>query len=179
MSSDAPFTFPVPLGQIPPRGRRFHIAPDEAARRAIAEALRIVELTELSAELTLLPTGADAYSVRGSLSATVVQTDVVTLDPVSQEVRESIDLTLLPAEEAGAEAARKAQSLAALDMPEDRDVYRGGKIDLGAIVVEHLALGLDPYPRSPEAEFRGHEEGSLDEKISPFAALAKLKREAE
>jgi len=178
MSSDPPFKFSAPLGRIPPRGRHFSIAPDESARRAIAAALGIVELAELSAEITVDPTGADAYSVRGSLSAKLVQTDVVTLEPVSQEVRESIDLTLLPARDA-AGTARKAQSLAGLDMPEDRDVYRGGEIDLGRIVVEHLALGLDPYPRSPGVEFPGHEEGAPDEKISPFAALSKLKREGE
>jgi uncharacterized metal-binding protein YceD (DUF177 family) len=179
MKSKPPFTFPVPLGQIPPRGRRFRIAPDESARHAIAEALGIVEVAELSAELLVAPAGVDAYSVRGPLSAVVIQTDIVTLEPVRQDVGESIDLTLVPAEEAARRGPRKVPLLTALAIPEDRDVYRDGKIDLGEIVVEHLALGLDPYPRSPGVEFPGHEEGGVDQEVSPFAALAKLKREGE
>ena len=154
MNSGPPFAFAVPLGQIPPRGKHFRIAPDESARRAMAEALGIVEVAELSGELEVRPMGAEAFSVRGTLTATVVQTDVVTLEPVRQEVSEAIDLTLLPADDAvrGA-AARRSRSR---DDSDDRDVYRGGNIDLGAIVVEHLALGLDPYPRSPDVEFPGH-----------------------
>lgn len=179
MKNASPFSFAVALGQIPARGKHFLIEPDESARRAIADALRIVEIGELSAELQVTPAGADAYSVRGPLSAAVVQTDVVTLDPVHQEVRESIDLTLVPAEAAATGTFGVTQSLADLDVPEDRDVYRDGKIDLGEIVIEHLALGLDPYPRSPGVEFPGHEEGTGELKASPFAALATLKRDGE
>ena len=127
----------------------------------------------------MLPTGADAYSVRGSLSATVVQTDVVTLEPVSQEVSESIDLTLLPAEDAAAERPeRRSRSLCSTCRRTAMSTGVEKSISV-RIVVEHLALGLDPYPRSPGVEFPGHEEGAPDEKISPFAALAKLKREGE
>ena len=35
-------------------------------------------------------------------------------------------------------------------------IYQNGRIDLGAIVAEHLALGLDPYPRTPGVDFPGH-----------------------
>jgi len=159
MNCVPPFVFAVPLGQIPPRGKHFRIAPDGPARRSIAEALGIMELAELNAEMEVLPTGADAYSVRGLLTATVVQTDVVTLEPVRQEVSESIDLTLLPADDAPTEAHGKGTSPAAIDMRDDRDVYRGRKIDLGSIAVEHLALGLDPYPPPPEWIFQDMKKG--------------------
>ncbi|HEY1452267.1 MAG TPA: DUF177 domain-containing protein, partial [Roseiarcus sp.] len=46
-----------------------------------------------------------------------------------------------------------------------------GKIDLGALTAEHFALGLDPYPRKPGAEFVAPDEQAAPD--SPFAALAK------
>ena len=50
----------------------------------------------------------------------------------------------------------------------------GGAVDLGALAVEFLMLGLDPYPRKPGAVF---EEPPQDRKAEAgaFAALAKLK----
>ena len=59
------------------------------------------------------------------------------------------------------------------------DVYRDGRIDLGAIVAEHLALGLDPYPRSPGVAFDGHIEDDPAADPSPFAALAALKSDKD
>jgi hypothetical protein len=51
-------------------------------------------------------------------------------------------------------------------------------IDLGEVVVEQLALTLDPYPRAPGAVFDpaalpGYE--APEAEVSPFAALVKLK----
>ena len=60
-----------------------------------------------------------------------------------------------------------------------RDGYcRTGPQDLGRHIVcaevtaEFLALGLDPYPRKPEADFAYTEDAG---KENPFAALAGLK----
>src|SRR5262249_59663916 len=50
----------------------------------------------------------------------------------------------------------------------------GGAIDLGAIAIEFLILGLDPYPRKPDAVFQGSAVG--DDAAHPFAALAALKK---
>ena len=50
-----------------------------------------------------------------------------------------------------------------------------GQIDLGALTAEFLALGLDPYPRKPDADFQLRAIG--DPADSPFAALGKLKRD--
>lgn len=174
--SDAPFSFPVLIARIPAAGKHFSIAPDEDARSAIAQAIGIVEVVALTAEMDVRAIGAEAFAVTGALSASVVQTDVVTLEPVRQDVSESIDLTLVPAMDS---RPRKAPADEAVEAPDARDVYRGGKIDLGAIVVEHLALGLDPYPRSPGVEFPGHVEAPPEPESSPFAALAKLKPKPE
>jgi hypothetical protein len=58
---------------------------------------------------------------------------------------------------------------------EGPEYYHGGQIDLGVIAAEHLALGLDPYPRGAGSEFQGHVEEASGPGFSPFAALARLR----
>ena len=74
---------------------------------------------------------------------------------------EAIDLTLKSA--GGDREQAKALPISRLRLKRTmRDVYHDGRIDLGAIVGEHLALGLDPYPRSPGVAFAGHIEDEPD-----------------
>jgi len=58
-----------------------------------------------------------------------------------------------------------------LDAEDPPDEADGDVVDLGAYVVETLALALDPFPRKPGAVFEAPEEKPS---ISPFAALARL-----
>lgn len=176
--SGEPLSLVVLVARVPAGGKHFRVEANDQERHAVAAALGIVEVAELTAELDVRPTGRDAYAVRGALSATVVQTDVVTLEPVRQEVREEVDVTLVPAED-GSTRKEKTEMETGIDAAEDRDVYRNGRIDLGALVVEHLALGLDPYPKSPGTEFPGHFEPVSNTESSPFSVLAGLKREPE
>jgi uncharacterized metal-binding protein YceD (DUF177 family) len=173
-----PFSTLLPVHQVPAGGKHVRIEPDEGQRRAIAEALEIGGVEALTADLDVRPMGAEAFSVRGELTAAVVQNDVVTLDPVRQDVSESIDLTLVPAADDSSHRKQKVETIETDDQDE-RDVYRNGRIDLGAIVFEHLALGLDPYPRAPDAEFSGHIEDDAAAAPSAFAALASLKRDKD
>jgi hypothetical protein len=171
--SGAIFFRPLRVERIPPAGKHVRIEANEEERRAVAAALGIVDLTALAAEVDVRRQAGDAVAVKGKLSAHVVQTDVVTLDPVAQDVAEEIDVTLTPAEDVsrgkGAEPAPA----------EERDLYSHGEIDLGSIAVEHLALGLDPYPRAAGAAFSDHIEDDSVSRPSPFAALGHLKRDRE
>jgi uncharacterized metal-binding protein YceD (DUF177 family) len=119
-----------------------------------------------------------SFSVRGTLAASVVQTDVVTLEPIAQDVAEEIDVTLMRAE-GPAPRPRRPEILVDAVEADGPDLYRNGRIDLGAIVGEHLALGLDPYPRAPGVDFPGHVEDDPEADPSPFAALANLKLREE
>src|SRR5206468_9602 len=114
------------------------LTPNDEERAAIATALDIVEVIDLKGEIEVRPVGAEAFAVRGTLNAAVVQTDVVTLDPVRQDMVEEIDLMLRPGEDTN----RKGESeQSGLEAAAEHDVYRGGRIDLGVILLEHLALG--------------------------------------
>jgi len=174
--SGAPFSHVVRVERIPPRGKRFHVEANEAERRAIADALGIVEVAALAADLDVKHLAGGDVGVRGTLTATVSQTDVVTLEPVRQEMVEEIDVTLAAAEEAG---GRKRKAVEEETPGDERDLYERGEIDLGAIAVEHLVLGLDPYPRAAGVAFEGHVEDAAGAAESPFAELRRLKRDGE
>ncbi len=169
-----PFSYEIAAYEIPGAGKRYRIEADAEARRRLAAALDIPEIVSLTAEVEAKPLRGGEIAVRGVLSASVVQTDVVTLDPVGQEVQQDIDVTLERAEGAGRDRKGKGRRAKTAEA-EERDTYRNGRIDLGAVVGEHLALGLDPYPKAPDAAFAGYIEDDPADDPSPFAALARLK----
>lgn len=169
-----PFSFSIVAADVPAEGRRYHVEADEEQRLALAELLDIPAVESLAADLEVRPVRGGALSVRGALKASVVQTDVVSLDPIKQTMAEDIDVILIQAEPT-ARQRRAGKELVAAAEEDGPDLYHKGRIDLGIIVREHLALGLDPYPRAPDAEFPGHVEDDPARDPSPFAALAALK----
>jgi uncharacterized protein len=150
--SSEPFSHLVPVRDIPPGGRHYTLEAGEAERQRLAESLDIPAVAALAAELDVHPVTSRGFTVRGRLQASVVQTDVVTLEPVTLDVSEDVDVTLMPAEAAGPKSKR-AEILVDLAEEDGPDLFHNGRIDLGVIVAEHLALGLDPYPRAPGTDF--------------------------
>jgi hypothetical protein len=97
---------------------------------------------------------------------------VVTLDPLENKVEEQVDLVFLPPREAAADGG-KAITEGELADPDAVEPLTADAVDLGAIATEFLLLGIDPYPRKPEAKF---EPLVKDAAAHPFAALAALKK---
>jgi uncharacterized metal-binding protein YceD (DUF177 family) len=167
-----PFSFSVVANDIPAEGRRYRLQADAEELRRLAESLDIPEVGTLTADLDVRPVAGQSVVIRGTLNASVVQTDVVTLEPVHQQVAEEVDLTLVKADATW--PGLKPGELVDATEPDGPDLYHNGRIDLGVIVAEHLALGLDPYPRAPGVDFPGYVEDDPTADPSPFAALAKL-----
>jgi hypothetical protein len=178
----APWHVPVTLEDVPETGQHFDLEADAEVRAAVAKAAGLRGLPRLAANFDVTRRGTDGSHVGlhvglhvvGAVSATVGQTCVVTLDPVDNEIEETIDLVFVlqqAPEPAGDDGAEK---------PEPRDVkwsdpepLIGGVIDLGAIATEFMILGLDPYPRKQGAVFQPPHDDKPDP--GPFAGLAKLK----
>jgi uncharacterized metal-binding protein YceD (DUF177 family) len=166
-----PWSAVVAVDEVPETGRRLDLTADAETRAAIARVAGVREVARLQANFDLARHGRDSLRVVGSVSATVEQTCVVTLDPVRNEVVEAIDLLFAPQLEAAAgDAHAGAQTVDADDPPE---VLAGGAVDLGAVATEFLLLGIDPYPRRPDAVFDAPRAGGPT--ANPFAALARLK----
>jgi hypothetical protein len=166
------WSVPVTLHEVPLTGRRFELAADEAARAAIAKSADLRALPRLEAAFDVSRHGADGLRVVGRVCATVGQVCVVTLDPIENEVEEMVDLVFVPGTGAAADAAGRIDpEEPAEEAPEP---LLGDSVDLGAIATEFLILGIDLYPRTPDAVFQAPP--VEDSAEHPFAALAALRR---
>jgi uncharacterized metal-binding protein YceD (DUF177 family) len=163
-----PWNVPIRVDDVPETGRRVELTADEATRNGIAAAAGVNGVTRLEATFDLARHGRSGLHVVGGISATVRQTCVVTLEPLSNEVSESIDLLFAPARAHSGAASQTAAEAAELPEP-----IVDGMIDLGAVATEFLILGIDPYPRKPGAVF---EAPRRDQEATAFAALAALKK---
>ena len=162
---------PIAVDEIPESGRRIELAADADTREAIARLAGVSALPRLEAGFDLTRHGRDGLRVVGRVSATVGQTCVVTLEPLQNEVDEAVNLLFTPQlnpKPAPAEGPRS------IDADEPPEALRDGVVDLGAVVLEFLILGIDPYPRKPAAVFAAPPAG--DAGAHPFAALAALKK---
>lgn len=153
----------------------FDIAPDEAERAALARLMDARAVRKMRFAGTLAPMEKGGWRLDAELGATVVQTCVITLDPVTTRIDQPVHRRFLPAQQV---------SGAAIDLsPDDDDEIEplGPRIDLGLVATEALALALPAYPRKEGAELSGRSvapEGVRpleDADVKPFSALAALK----
>jgi uncharacterized metal-binding protein YceD (DUF177 family) len=167
--SDA-FAHRLPIDRVRD-GERIDIAAGEDERRGIAERLGLPSLDRLEAHATLTRDGA-AIRAEGRVAAALVQSCVVTGDPVAAHIDEPFAVAFLPEPMSGSHD----EEIELGDKDCDVMFHDGATIDLGAAVIDTLALALDPYPRSAGAEAALKEAGVLSEELAgPFAALAKLR----
>jgi hypothetical protein len=166
------------VADVPPEtGAHFALTADEQARAAIARIAGIRELSQLDATFDVTRQGADGLHVLGEVFATVGQNCVVTLEPLANEIEEKVDILFSPPlpgveleeDEDDESGKRSGGSKRNLDGPEP---LLDGAIDLGALAIEFLLLGIDPYPRKPGAKFDPPRD--LEPDPGPFAALAGL-----
>jgi hypothetical protein len=166
----APWHIPVAADDIAETGRHFDLVADESIRAAVARLAGLRELPRLEATFDVMRRGAGLH-VAGQVSATVGQNCVVTLEPLTSEIEETIDLDFTPQRSPLPEQAETEARARDVKFNEPEPLI-GGMVDLGAIATEFLILGLDPYPRKQGAVFEAPKDGKAD--AGPFAALGKL-----
>ena len=156
----------VDVERLPGLGGRFRVEANEEERAALARLYKLPGIASLTGDFVVSGDSRRA-KVKGQVRAEITQTCVVTLEPIPGRVEEEVDLVYAEA----APAASPEEAERRLIDPPDEIV--GGRIDLGALTAEYLALGVDPYPRKDDASFAPPEDAA--ETDSPFAALRKLK----
>jgi hypothetical protein len=185
------FSRPLRVEEVPNEGLDVTVSATDAERRVIASEDGLEALTKLEGALHVAPWRNGGFAVTGEMRARITQICVVTLDPFDSEIVEPIDVKFAPAlagvtatatrTAAGRRTRGRTAEAAEAPAPifefkaEDRpDPIVDGQIDLGTLVAEFLALGLDPYPRKPGVKFE--EAPPLDDTgESPFAKLEVLK----
>lgn len=153
-------------------GERIELVAGDEERQVIAQRLGLASLGRLDAN-AMLERDGPRVRAKGRLRAVLEQFCVATGDPVAEHVDEPFDLTFLPApEDHGPDDE--------IELGEDdcdTIFHDGSAIDLGTAIADTLALAMNPYPRSPDAESVLSEAGVVsEEQASPFAVLAKLKK---
>jgi hypothetical protein len=162
-----PWSVRLDVSDVSETGRHVELVADGETRAAIAALAEVAGLPRLAAEFDVTRHGRNGLRVVGHVSATVEQTCVVTLEPIESLIDEPIDLVFVP-------SATPASEVGEVEMaPDAPEELVDGAVDLGAIAIEFLILGIDPYPRKEGAVFEAPAAG--DDSAHPFAALSALK----
>lgn len=169
MSEALEFSRTLPWVAVGPEGRRQRVEANEQERAALARRFGIPAIHAFSAELELREEKSGGIRARGRLRAEVVQSCVVTLEPVTQSLDEPVDLRFLPP---GADLSDDP------DGPDEIETEERGVMQLGEALAEQLSLALDPYPRAPGAELaavlpedQAEPEEAAPQRPNPFAVL--------
>ncbi|MCP3971768.1 MAG: DUF177 domain-containing protein [Rhodobacteraceae bacterium] len=161
----------LPAGQV----HEFRLDPDEPARKAIAAALGLRGLRKLRLHGHLIPVGRADWQLKAGLGATAVQDCVVSMAPVVTRIDEPVARAYM------AELPELPES-DEIEIPDDDSAEPlAVELDLGAVMIEALALALPAYPHAEgiapvERSFSPPGAEPLDDDaVRPFAGLARLK----
>jgi len=154
---------------------RIEATPDERIR--LADYLDVPSVESMTAALSVTRWRGRGLAVRGTTRARVTQSCVVTLEPVEGLIDEEVETYFAPDV-----APRLHGSTAeAAEVPDiDVEPLINERVDIGALICEHLAIGLDPYPRKQGVAFQSEgDNGDEEEKSGAFAALASLRTDRD
>ena len=152
----------------------FDIAPTPAEAAALARLLGAQAVRKLRFAGRLVALEPRGWRLEAELGATVIQTCVVSLEPVTSRVDTPVRRTYLP------DAAPRPIDIDVLDDDEEVEPLPE-RLDLGLVATEALALALPAYPRKvgatlAAATFAAEGVRPLDDEgVKPFSALAALR----
>lgn len=140
-------------------------------RAAIVKDLGLAALDKLDTSYRITAISGGGWRLAGTLTADVVQSCVITLEPVPARIEENFKVEFW-------------RDLAEPEGGEDKSVLEGADVErlddsaipAGRIVFECLSAALDPYPRKQGASLAWDDPAAAQsEKITPFSVLGKLK----
>ena len=180
-NDDLPFSYPVKVGHISANPVRIGLEASAEELKALAKFWNVVSVEYLKAELQVSRWKKDGVKIKGEVHAAVTQSCVVTLEPVSSKIDETVEQIFVPE---GSKLARmvtneEGEIVLDPDGPDIPDQFTGDSIDVGAVVAEFAALAIDPYPRKADAEFAeaAEKEPEEEKRPSPFAVLKDWKKD--
>jgi len=167
------------LADLSEAGDEIVIVAKPADLPALAAWLGVDAIERFEATVTLRRLSPGRFHYAAEVGADVVQSCVVSLQPVASHIERRFSRTLhlaprLPRGRRPEPEAGGILTLAAGDeeVPEELESPR---FDLVAPLLEELLLAIDPYPRAEGVAFEPPEGAAEPAKESPFAALKRLK----
>ena len=163
------FSHRVALAEISQRGLTLSLEANPQERDQVAKRLGLVAVAQLAGKFALTREAGGVVRATGHLQARCTQTCVVSLEPLTRELRKPLRLRFFPrlGTQAGGvhrqdretpKAGKKTSKdgFVLIEDPfaqdeEDALFYDSQGLDLGEALVQELALSLDPYPRRENA----------------------------
>ena len=158
---------------LPTEGKRFSVETDAGERQSVATLMKVEEVVRLDARLTARRFRG-GVEVSGELFAEVIQNSVVSLEPLHQQIEETISRVFMPVSKRTRGDVTNGEIVFSYDDADPPDTYAGPVIDLTDFLLESLALAIEPYPRRPDETLEVPQEDD-GEDVSPFVALEVLK----
>ena len=165
----------VRIDRLPAAGRTVEVELDESSREKLATELKLTAVDAFFAKLSVVPLRG-GLRAQGHLTASIVQPSVVSFEPVAQDIAEDIDRVFLPQDSTAKAPTPGSEVFIDLEDEDFPDHIDGPEVDLSALLVETLALAIDPYPRLPNEDINSLGLNDDAAASGPFAGLAKLKK---
>ena len=164
------FSHIIKLSEVGGHSRSIQLSADEVARTGLMARFDLAALDSLKAEISLTH-DAEGVVATGRFTADLAQYCIASHVPVPAKMDEAIHIRFIPEPVVSGEVELELEA-------DDCDTmfHDGQTIDLGEAVAQSLGLGLNPYPRSPEAEKMLKAAGvKSEDEVVPSGALAGLK----
>ena len=149
----SPVSFLANVARLPQKGLPVLVEANERQREALAAEHDLLSVESYRADLLGTSWKRNGVKVTGRVEADITQACIVTLDPVTAHIDESVEALFLPEQsklgregfEGGGEIVLDA------DGPDSPETFSGDTIDVGALAEQFFGLAIDPYPRKSGA----------------------------
>ena len=173
-------SIPINVAQLPSKGITINKRMKKDICSKIASRVAVDILESFIINISVCRDNGPNFTanVTGNIQAKIIQACSVTLEPISSTLCIPVHLTF-------AEENHYTQASLTDINPEEEtppELMYDGEFDLGDVLIQLLAVEINPFPRKPEASFEDAQKISRyvteeEEKISdhPFYKLAELK----
>lgn len=187
------WSFEIIADHVNEKGVTRQAAASELECKDIARRLDVEQINKLEASITLVREPASIIiHAHGTFKAEIVQKCVVSLEPVVTHIEESFEAWFADTEQVVSLAHVRQEKLGKvidmeMEIPDEKDDPEpvvDGRIELGEIIIQNLALSINPYPHAEGAVYKDiceHPDtaGNKEGRYKPFANLKKWKEEQE
>ncbi len=167
---------------------RMSLSADQAARDSLVTFFDLISMESFTADISVSREhGGFLLHVKGTLCADIVQSCVVSGEPVPVRIEEPFEAFYSDPKQAVSFAKAKNEiyvSYGFIETPvlnekEDPEPIVNGQIDVADLACQYLSLSIDPYPHAPDIKYeKGDDEPRATPshiRQNPFQALKALK----
>lgn len=162
------------IADMPSSARHYTQIATQTQCSAVAAELGLVGCHSLTADYTIRAIGGGRYKLAGALEAKLTQSCIVTLEPIETLTTIPVEVEFSPNANHPPKPAADGEDLEVLSLP-DLEPIESANLNVGRVMFEALASGIDLYPKKPDSKFAWNDPRGTATEIHPFAALAKLK----